>query len=50
LYNKFGYVAVGLFSGIVTLGAAICIFIMKEPAADRSAHEPQPVAPEGEPS
>jgi DHA1 family inner membrane transport protein len=50
LYNKFGYVAVGLFSGIVTLGAAICIFIMKEPAVDRSANEPRPVEPEGEPS
>ena len=36
LYDHVGYQAVGLFSGIVTLGAAICIFIMKEPVA----HEP----------
>jgi predicted MFS family arabinose efflux permease len=52
LYNKFGYVAVGLFSGIVTLGAAVCIFIMKEPAVDRSTREQRPVEhePEGEPS
>jgi hypothetical protein len=31
-----GYRAVGLFSGIVTLLAALCIFIMKEPATDES--------------
>ncbi|MFY9610552.1 MAG: MFS transporter [Blastocatellia bacterium] len=42
LYNKFGYVAVGMFSGVVTLGAAVCIFIMKESAADRSGHDHQP--------
>ena len=36
LYDHLGYQAVGLFSGIVTLGAAVCIFIMKEPVA----HEP----------
>lgn len=31
LYDRLGYRAVGLFSGIITLGAAVCIFIMKEP-------------------
>jgi len=31
LYDHVGYRAVGLFSGIVTLAAAVCIFIMKEP-------------------
>lgn len=31
LYDRMGYRAVGLFSGIITLGAAVCIFIMKEP-------------------
>lgn len=36
LYDQMGYQAVGVFSGIVTLAAAVCIFIMKEPAA----HEP----------
>jgi hypothetical protein len=29
-----GYRSVGVFSGVVTLLAAFCIFIMKEPAAD----------------
>ena len=49
LYNKFGYVAVGVFSGIVTLGAAVCIIIMKEPAADRSTHQtPAELEPEKE--
>jgi predicted MFS family arabinose efflux permease len=33
LYDHVGYRAVGLFSGIVTLAAAVCIFIMKEPIA-----------------
>lgn len=31
LYDHVGYRAVGLFSGIVTLAAAVCIFIIKEP-------------------
>ena len=50
LYNQFGYVAVGVFSGVVTLGAAVCIFIMKEPAGDQFGHERQPaeLEPEGE--
>jgi len=37
LYDRLGYQAVGLFSGIVSLGAAICIFMMKEPVADEPA-------------
>lgn len=37
LYDRMGYQAVGLFSGIVTLAAAGCIFIMKEPIS----HEPE---------
>ena len=37
LYDHVGYQAVGLFSGIVTLGAAVCIFIMKEPIGTESA-------------
>ena len=37
LYDRLGYQAVGLFSGIVSLGAAFCIFIMKEPVADEPA-------------
>lgn len=48
LYIRFGYVAVGVFSGVVTLGAAVCIFIMKEPAADRSGHGHQPAELEAE--
>jgi predicted MFS family arabinose efflux permease len=42
LYKAFGYGAVGLFSAITTLGAAICILMMKEPVSDRSAHKQQP--------
>jgi DHA1 family inner membrane transport protein len=37
LYDRTGYRGVGLFSGIVTLAAAVCIFIMKEPSGDDSA-------------
>jgi predicted MFS family arabinose efflux permease len=37
LYDLTGYRAVGLFSGIVTLAAAVCIFIMKEPVSDNPA-------------
>jgi predicted MFS family arabinose efflux permease len=33
LYDHIGYRSVGLFSGIVTLAAAACIFIMKEPVS-----------------
>jgi predicted MFS family arabinose efflux permease len=41
LYDHMGYQAVGLFSGIVTLGAAVCIFIMKEPVGHEPARETQ---------
>lgn len=37
LYDNYGYLSVGLFSGIVTLGAAVCIFLMKEPPAAEEA-------------
>ena len=33
LYDHVGYRSVGLFSGVVTLAAAACIFIMKEPVS-----------------
>ncbi len=33
LYDHLGYRAVGVYSGIITLAAAVCIFIMKEPVA-----------------
>ena len=36
LYDHLGYRAVGIFSGVVSLAAAVCIFIMKEPIG----HEP----------
>jgi len=42
LYRAFGYGAVGLFSAITTLGAAVCILMMKEPVPDRSDHKQQP--------
>ncbi|HWP43010.1 MAG TPA: MFS transporter, partial [Blastocatellia bacterium] len=34
LYNEAGYMAVGLFSGAVTLAAGICIFLMREPVRE----------------
>jgi predicted MFS family arabinose efflux permease len=37
LFDRMGYRAVGVFSGIVTLAAAACIFIMKEPAGENPA-------------
>lgn len=37
LYDRIGYRAVGVFSGIVTLAAAVCIFIMKEPVESEPA-------------
>ncbi len=33
LYDSSGYAAVGLFSGVMTLMAGACIFLMKEPQA-----------------
>lgn len=37
LYDHAGYAAVGTFSGLVTLTAAVCIFIMKEPVENEPA-------------
>ncbi|HXG94258.1 MAG TPA: MFS transporter [Blastocatellia bacterium] len=34
LYDKYGYDAVGLFSGVMTMAAAVCIFMMREPRAE----------------
>jgi predicted MFS family arabinose efflux permease len=36
LYDRFGYDAVGLFSGVMTIAAAGCIFLMKEPAGHKT--------------
>jgi len=36
LYDHAGYRVVGVFSGVVTLAAAACIFIMKEPISSDS--------------
>jgi predicted MFS family arabinose efflux permease len=41
LYKTFGYSAVGLFSAITTMGAAVCILMMKEPRPERLAHDRQ---------
>jgi AAHS family 4-hydroxybenzoate transporter-like MFS transporter len=41
LYDRIGYRAVGFFSGVVTLAAAICISIMKEPVSSETAAESQ---------
>jgi predicted MFS family arabinose efflux permease len=35
LYKSLGYGAVGLFSAVTTLGAAVCILMMKEPGAEQ---------------
>ncbi len=37
LYDHLGYRAVGVFSGIISLAAAVCIFIMKEPIGHQPA-------------
>jgi predicted MFS family arabinose efflux permease len=37
LYDHAGYRAVGIFSGIVTLAAALCIFIMREPISSEQS-------------
>jgi predicted MFS family arabinose efflux permease len=34
LYDSYGYAAVGLFSAVLTVGAAVCILIMKEPPGE----------------
>ena len=35
LYDAYGYTAVGLFSAVLTLGAAVCILMMKEPVGTK---------------
>lgn len=37
LFDRMGYQAVGVFSGIITLAAAACIFVMREPVANEPA-------------
>jgi predicted MFS family arabinose efflux permease len=39
LYKTYGYGAVGVFSAITTLGAAVCIFMMKESRHEHPAHD-----------
>ena len=39
LYDQYGYGAVGLFSSLMTLAAAACIFLMKEPQAATEAKQ-----------
>jgi predicted MFS family arabinose efflux permease len=36
LYDTHGYAAVGLFSAALTIGAAVCILIMKEPLGEKN--------------
>ena len=40
LYDKLGFTAVGLFSGLLTLAAAACILLMHEPGGEPTAQEP----------
>ncbi|MEN3331753.1 MAG: hypothetical protein V7641_1118 [Blastocatellia bacterium] len=40
LYDKLGFSAVGLFSGVLTLAAAVCILLMHEPKGETAAQEP----------
>jgi YNFM family putative membrane transporter len=41
LYDDLGYGAVGIFSGVLTLGAVFCILMMKEPSAEIAEGEQQ---------
>ncbi|MBI3654547.1 MAG: MFS transporter [Acidobacteria bacterium] len=44
LYDRYGYAAVGIFCGLVSLAAALFIFMMKEPqvsAVEKSEAEPR---------
>jgi len=41
LYDKLGFTAVGLFSGVLTLAAAACILMMHEPEAEPTPQEPK---------
>jgi predicted MFS family arabinose efflux permease len=40
LYDQLGFTAVGWFSGVLTLAAAICILLMHEPKEGSQAEEP----------
>jgi predicted MFS family arabinose efflux permease len=40
LYDKLGFSAVGLLSGVLTLAAAACILLMHEPQGEPAAQEP----------
>jgi predicted MFS family arabinose efflux permease len=40
LYDKLGFSAVGLLSGVLTLAAAACILLMHEPQAEPAHQEP----------
>ena len=46
LYDKLDYRAVGIFSGVMTMAAAFCIFLMKEPRGEKSEHESAKESPE----
>jgi predicted MFS family arabinose efflux permease len=37
LYDRYGYVAVAVMSGAVTLAAALCIALMREPRAEKAS-------------
>lgn len=40
LYDRYGYVAVGLFNATMTLAAAVCIYFIKEPGTKTQSLEP----------
>jgi predicted MFS family arabinose efflux permease len=46
LYDKLDFRAVGVFSGVMTLAAAFCIFMMREPAGEPPEHGPAEESPE----
>lgn len=46
LYDKLDYRAVGIFSGVMTMAAAFCIFLMREPRGALSEHESAKESPE----
>jgi predicted MFS family arabinose efflux permease len=46
LYDKLDYRAVGIFSGVMTLAAALCILMMKEPLGGQSELESAKESPE----
>jgi predicted MFS family arabinose efflux permease len=40
LYDKLGFISVGLVSGVLTFMAAVCILMMREPTSEPAAQEP----------